>query len=235
MGNERARQDGGPLPSDADALRRVEVLRTLDEDALQGLAESSILRHYTTGQFMMGVEEWETEVCIIAEGAARLVLYSPDDRVIITGTFGPGEVVGLTLVSGRRRRGLVQATKRVVAYHLRAQLLRQAIAAHPSVALGILDEVVRRLAVMDVVVESIALQDVPTRLAQCLASRAEGDPQRIVRLTQQELAALIAARREYVNRLLGQWQRRGLVRCPTRGQIVVPDPPRLLSTVANLD
>jgi CRP-like cAMP-binding protein len=111
----------------------------------------------------------------------------------------------------------------------RADFLRY-LETRPQVATMLLAALSRRLRRTNQVVQEAAFLDVPARLARLLLELAgeqgqtgAGDAMIAARLTQAELAGLIGATRESVNKWLGYYERQGLIRCQ-RGQIMVRQP-----------
>jgi CRP-like cAMP-binding protein len=98
---------------------------------------------------------------------------------------------------------------------------------HPSAAITLLSVLSRRLRRNAQIIEDAAFQDVPGRLARTLLELADaqgevGPDGTVVRrsLTQVELASMIGATRESVNKWLGVYRRRGLVRYE-RGRLTI--------------
>jgi CRP/FNR family transcriptional regulator, cyclic AMP receptor protein len=89
---------------------------------------------------------------------------------------------------------------------------------HPDIAVGLLKVMTKRLRDTDQLVQDAAFLGVAERLAKKLLVLAESHgrptPQGIeldVHLTQQDLAAMIGATRESVNKQLGAFRDRGIV------------------------
>src|SRR5437868_4859264 len=81
---------------------------------------------------------------------------------------------------------------------------------------------------------SFAFHDAAIRLAETLWRVSQTDGAlRVARIHQDDLAARVGVSRQTVNRVLGEWRRRGLVSV-ARGEIRLPDPQRFAAWRAEL-
>jgi CRP-like cAMP-binding protein len=110
--------------------------------------------------------------------------------------------------------------------------------ARPGVALGLLATVSRRLRYTTQQVQDAAFLDVPARLARVLLELAQipgglGGAEQVIepRPTQAELAEMVGATRESVNKWLGAYERDGLIR-RERGAIRVVLPEALRKRIS---
>jgi CRP-like cAMP-binding protein len=110
----------------------------------------------------------------------------------------------------------------------RDDLLRE-LERHPSIMLRMLQAMSRRLRLTDRRLEAHAFHDAAIRLAETLwkVSQADGEA-RVARIHQDDLAARVGVSRQTVNRVLGEWRRRGLV-AVARGEIRLSDPQRFMA------
>lgn len=112
---------------------------------------------------------------------------------------------------------------------LKRDSLVELLKTHPSIALRWLTSVVRRLEQANRRIVQLTVGDLSARMIALLASEASQDGRHptVVRLTQSELAALLGATRQHVNRVLRELAEDGLVR-KQYGAIEVLDPERLM-------
>jgi CRP-like cAMP-binding protein len=104
------------------------------------------------------------------------------------------------------------------------------IEADNAVARALLRTLAGRLRVSTKQVEMFALRSLTQRLAGMLLMVAAADPSGLVRLSQGQLAALVAATRPKVNVALAELRARGLVE-PVRAGLRLPGPARLRALV----
>lgn len=133
--------------------------------------------------------------------------------------LGPGTMFGelSCLDNGRRSSTATTVTSSELA-HLPRHDLQRLLDQHPEIASALLLHLTHRLRWADVVMAGLALNDVTGRVAATLVYLAEtlGEPNAdglVIAhdLTQAELAAMVGATRETVNRTLTELAGRGLI------------------------
>ncbi|HEX4207174.1 MAG TPA: Crp/Fnr family transcriptional regulator, partial [Ktedonobacteraceae bacterium] len=136
---------------------------------------------------------------------------SPDGQEISLVVFGKGECFGeLALLDGEPRSADATALERVECYTLQRSDFHKAIMKNPKIAIQILEVLSKRLRKTDKQVEDLIFLDVYGRVAKKLLELAEEHGIQVengvmidVRLTQQELASMVGASRESVNKVMG--------------------------------
>jgi CRP/FNR family cyclic AMP-dependent transcriptional regulator len=159
------------------------------------------------------------DVVIVLAGRVKLVAYGIDQREVVLGLRGPGELIGeMAALGGQRRTATAIALDDVEAGYLAAGELRAFLAEHPSVALVLIRMLVQRLSEADRDRIDLATQDSVGRVAKRLLELAgdhgtpDGAGTRIeLSLTQDELASWTGATRETVSRALRLMRRLGWI------------------------
>jgi len=156
---------------------------------------------------------------MIKEGKVKICLISPDGQEISLVVFGKGEYFGdLALLDGLPRSADAIALEKVECYTLQRSDFQKAIMKNPKIAIQVLEVLSKRIRSTDAMVEDLIFLDVYGRVAKKLLelSDAHGvkveDGTRIdVRLTQQELASMVGASRESVNKVMGYFTDKGFI------------------------
>ncbi len=157
-----------------------------------------------------------------------------EGRENLTSVLGPGEMFGeLSLFDPRpRTMGAVAVTDARLAA-LNHDDLRKWLADRPDVAMHLLRALVRRLRRTNDVLSDLVFTDVPGRVAKALLDLAErfgtqqGDGLQVNHdLTQEELAQLVGASRETVNKALADFVARGWIQLHPKSVLLI-DPERL--------
>jgi CRP-like cAMP-binding protein len=173
-----------------------------------------------------------TAFYVIASGRVKIVLTSPDGKELILRRLGPGGFHGeLALLDDEPRSADAIASESSVLLVLQRDAFRQFLAEHPEVAtklLGTVSQYLRRNAEL---IQDATFLDVPARLARVLlelAAPAAGEvpePGAVIadKIKQGELASLVGATRESVNKWLGTFEKQGLIRYD-KGQITLLRP-----------
>lgn len=199
------------------------------------LAAGVAPRRYRHGEVVVGQGQAVTCLRLVVSGAVRLSAVVPSGREVVVGLLGAGDVFGeLALLGGGPspvEARAVGSETRIVALPLEA--LREVVRRAPASAEELLRLVASRLHHTAGALEETLAHDVPTRVSLRLRdlARSHGtaaaDGVRLPpRLTQEELARMVGATRESVNRTLSSLAARGLVRVEGR-RYVVPDPDAL--------
>jgi CRP-like cAMP-binding protein len=221
------------LPDVRDLLRRATLFGGLSDDAVTGLADHMRRRTFRRGTMIFHRDQAGDALYIVASGRVRLFVPAEGGEELTVDIAGPGEVFGeLALLDGRPRSASAGAVEDTVTYTLDRETFKQALAAIPGLAAGVIELLSARLRHVTEYAESLAYMDVHGRLARALLELAErygvaGDGLEIdLDLTQTELATMVGATRERVNRALAVFRSQGLVELRGR-KIVLHDPGRL--------
>jgi CRP/FNR family cyclic AMP-dependent transcriptional regulator len=216
---------------DSSLLARSGFLADLSPPDLRELAAHLRRRRYPKGQILFAQGEPGVSLFVVESGLVNTVLAYTDGKEIVLNSYGPGDVFGeLSLLDGEGRSAdaVVESDSQLLVLG-RDEFVRF-LEERPRIAISLLAIVTRKVRRLTRQVYDIAFLDVPARLAQTLLelSATRGKPAncgaaRSFRATQTELASLIGATRESVNKWLGYFEDRGLVR-RTRGQVTVLRP-----------
>jgi len=162
-----------------------------------------------------------TAFYVIASGKVKIALTSPDGKELILRRLGPGGFHGeLALLDDEPRSADAVATDAGVLLVLQRDAFRQFLSEHPDIAtklLGTVSQYLRRNAEL---IQDATFLDVPARLARILLELATEPgaaelppPGAIIpdRMKQGELASLVGATRESINKWLGSFEKQGLI------------------------
>jgi CRP/FNR family cyclic AMP-dependent transcriptional regulator len=203
-------------------------------EASLGRTLDSTPRRFDHGEVITRQGDPVSSLSLVASGVVRLSAVTPEGREVVVGLLGVGQVFGeaALLDDGAERDSLVEA--RVVGsatiVQIPASTLRTVIEGNPATGEELLRLVAARLHRTSVALEEALAQDVPVRVSRRLRQlaldhgdrRSGGGVRLRVPLTQDELARMVGASREAVNRSLGVLAARGLVRTEHR-TFVIPD------------
>ncbi|TQS45282.1 Crp/Fnr family transcriptional regulator [Cryptosporangium phraense] len=172
---------------------------------------------------------------IVLEGKIKLLRRSPDGREGVLALMGPSDLLGELAVfdpGPRTATAVVVSDARLAQMH--RDQLRPWIAEHPAVGRQLLQVLARRLRRTGDHQADLIFTDVSGRLAKTLLELArrfgvpERDSVRVYHdLTQDELAQLVGASRETVNKSLSDFATRGWIRLESK-QVVILNRERLV-------
>lgn len=215
-------------------LAQVPLFAGLTPGELDGLA-GLIRRHrYKEGEVVFHEDDAGTALYIIEKGEVKIVLGSTEGKEVLLSLLGPGDFFGeLALFDGESRSADAVAKEASQLLIIGREDFLRFLADHPRVAMSLLAILSRRLRRTDELVRDAAFCNVPTRLIRKLLdlgqTRGQQGLQGVViasELTQSDLADMIGATRESVNKWLRYYAKKSLLRYD-RGQITLMDVKRL--------
>src|SRR2546430_4624649 len=198
--------------NEAIYLKQVPLFAGLADEDIRGLMALAKRRTFRSGGVIFHREDPGQVLYVIREGKVKICLISPDGQEISLVVFGKGEYFGeFALLDGLPRSADAIALEKVECYTLQRSDFHNAIMKNPRIAIQIMEVLCERLRRTDQQVEDLIVLDVYGRVAKKLLELAEthgvkqedGSIFINVRLTQQELAAMVGASRESVNKVLG--------------------------------
>jgi CRP/FNR family cyclic AMP-dependent transcriptional regulator len=197
--------------NEAIYLKQVPLFAGLADEDIRGLMALAKRRTFRSGEVIFHREDPGQVLYVIKEGKVKISLISPDGQEISLVVFGKGECFGeIAILDGLPRSADAVALEKVECYTLQRSDFHNAIMKNPKIAIQIIEVLTRRLRSTDQMVEDLIFLDVYGRVAKKLLELADthgtkvDDGTRIdVRLTQQEIASMVGASRESVNKVMG--------------------------------
>jgi CRP/FNR family transcriptional regulator, cyclic AMP receptor protein len=192
-------------------LAQVSLFSNLDLDSLRALANAMRRRSFRPGEVIFHRDDPGQVLYIIREGKVKIYITSPEGQEVVLAVFGPSDYFGeLALLDGQPRSASAIALDAVEAYALQRNDFITAVSHYPRIAIQVMNVLSRRLRQTDAMIEDLLFLDVHGRVAKKLLELAEvhgvSTPEGIrieLRLTQSDLASLVGASRESVNKVMG--------------------------------
>lgn len=217
-----------------DVLRINPLFAALDPDGAAALRSSLVEIGITKGQALFREGEPGDQMYVILDGKVKLGQTSPDGRESLLAILGPGEMFGeLSLFDPGLRASTATALTDAVVLGLSNEQLMPWLAGRPEVAAALLQALARRLRRTNEAMADLVFSDVPGRVAKALMDLGEKFGTVTTEgllvthdMTQEELAQLVGASRETVNKALADFTQRGWIRLESR-QVVILDVERL--------
>jgi CRP-like cAMP-binding protein len=171
---------------------------------------------------------------ILQSGKVKLGRKSPDGRENLLWIAGPSDMFGeLSIFDPGPRTSSATTVTEVRALSMDRPALREWINKRPEIAEQLLRAVARRLRRTNNMLSEQIFTDVPGRVARALlqfAQRFGSQEAGLLRvthdLTQEEIAQLVGASRETVNKALADFAHRGWLRLEGKSVLIL-DPERL--------
>ena len=226
----------------ATALSRVPLFASLNAGQLAELARVVRRHRYSSDQTIFYQGDPGDTFYVILSGQVKVSVTSPEGQEAILVVLDAGEGFGeFALLDDQPRSATIEATENTDVLVLRKDDFRRLLRQMPDIAIGLLRVLTKRLRDTDQLVQDAAFLDVGDRLAKKLLvlmdSHGKAGPQGAVvltmQLTQSELASMIGATRESVNKQLGAFRDQGIV-AVDRQRITILSPERLRARVGPL-
>ena len=223
-----------PLDHTVGLLQEVPFFAGILRQDLIPLAAACRPRRYRRHQIIFARDDPGVTLHIVRSGRVRIVLSSPQGHEILLALMWPGDFFGeLSLLDGLPRSATAVANEPTVTLTLARPEFLRVLERTPQMAHQIILALSARLRRTDLLLGDSVFLGLATRLAKRLWElvKAQGEPEgpkgpRTIRITQLELAAMVGATRESVNRELHALEGRGLIRVD-RGRIQLHRPEAL--------
>jgi CRP/FNR family transcriptional regulator, cyclic AMP receptor protein len=195
-------------------LDRIPLFAEVPPNQVAELARLMQRRTYRRGEIIFHKGDPGTSLYCIARGQVKIVLPSETGEEAVIAVLETGDLFGeLALFDGLPRSATMETLAETEVLLLRREDFLALVHRHPEMAIALLGVLSRRLRATDERIEDAMFLDVPGRLAKRLLELADRYGRRTergleitLRLSQQDLAAMVGATRESVNKHLG-WMR----------------------------
>jgi CRP-like cAMP-binding protein len=214
---------------DNDVLRQSPLFSALDDEAATALRASMTETRLRRGEVLFHEGDEGDKLYVVTEGKVKLGRTSSVGRENLLAIQGPGQMFGeLSLFDPGPRSATVTAVTDATFSSLSHEDLLRWLDGRPAVARGLLAQLAGRLRRANDVVADLVFSDVPGRVAKALLDLADrfgrtaDDGVHVHHdLTQEELAQLVGASRETVNKALADFVSRGWLRLEPRSVVIM--------------
>ncbi len=214
-----------------EMLQRVSLFAQLQPRELADVASALRLARVPANSNLMSMEQPGNRVYIILSGTVKVFVDHVDGTEVILALLGPGEVVGeMSLVDNLTRSASVTTLESsTLAWMDRASFWHE-LQSIPQLTTNMVTMLSRRLRLANTRLRANATLDVEGRaalqilaLAQEFGEETEDGVRIPVRLSQNDLAALVSASRVRVNQIMVEYKRRGYIEVDRNLRITVLD------------
>jgi len=195
--------------------------------------EGGVTRRLPHGEVIVRQGDAVSSLFLVTAGAVRLSSVTASGREIVVGLLCRGDLFGESALLGDPSLVRAEAVGPTTLLALPIASLRSTLERTPATAEELLRLIAARLHRTSAALEDAMAADLPSRVVGRLRELADDHgvpgPNGVrlrVPLTQDELARMVGASRESVNRTVGALAARGVVRS-SGGRIVITDPDAL--------
>ncbi|MCA9973011.1 MAG: Crp/Fnr family transcriptional regulator [Anaerolineales bacterium] len=222
-------------------LKQSPLFAALSEAQLRQIAADVVERRFASGEIIFREGDPGQVLYVVRSGQVRIFVNGVDGSETSVILFGrAGEMFGeLAVVDGLPRSATAVALDTTILYLITRADFRKHMQRCPQFALNFMKELSMRVRYNTRQMDSLASLGIPQRLARKLMELAQ-DYGRATQdgvcldltLTQADLASLVGATRESVNKCLRQFRDRRWILLE-QGQIVIQDPDALRAQVVS--
>jgi CRP-like cAMP-binding protein len=214
---------------DKQIVGKAPLFSALDEETAHSLQNSMTSKKVSKGHTLFKVGAPGNELFVVVEGKMKLGTQTADGRENLLTILGPGEMFGeLSIFDPGPRTSTATAVTDCRLLSLSHTQVLGWITAHPEVSFQLLARLAQRLRRSNEVLADLVFSDVPGRVAKAILDLGtrfgveKPDGLHVHHdLTQEELAQLVGASRETVNKALADFAGRGWIRLEPRTVVVL--------------
>ena len=215
--------------SNEEVVRKAPLFTALDDASATTLRASMKEVKVSKGNTLFKEGDDGDRLFVVVDGKLKLGTSSGDGRENLLSILGPGDMFGeLSLFDPGPRTATATAVTDSKLLSLANDQVIGWVTAHPEVSLHLLGRLAQRLRRTNEVLADLVFADVPGRVAKAIMDLGEkfgvkkDDGLHVNHdLTQEELAQLVGASRETVNKALADFSARGWVRLEPRAVVVL--------------
>ncbi|HUR51075.1 MAG TPA: Crp/Fnr family transcriptional regulator [Mycobacteriales bacterium] len=212
-----------------EVLARAGLFQGIAAEAAEAVAASLEHGDYARGETVFAEGEQGDTLYIVLEGKVKIGRRASDGRENMLSVMGPSDMFGeLSLFDPGPRTATATVVTDARLASLAHAALRPWLTNRPEIAEQLLRVLARRLRRTNDALADLIFTDVPGRVAKQLLALSERfgstEPEGLRvhhDLTQEELAQLVGASRETVNKALADFASRGWVRVDSRALTII--------------
>ncbi len=217
-------------------LDRIALFAGVPEETLAALERQVHEVTFPAGTQVVSAAQPGEAVYFVLEGKVRVYLEQPDGSAVTFAFLGPGDLFGeMSVVDESLRSASAATVEKSTLLWMDRPTFQRSLRELPAVALNLVRELSARLRKANEQIQALATLDVAGRVVRQLLALADryGEPDAEGRrhiplpLTQSDIADMVAATRERVNRVMVALGHEGALRVEPDHHITLLDEERL--------
>lgn len=211
-----------------EILSRAGIFQGVDPIAVNNLISELETVRYPRGTVIFEEGEPGDRLYIITAGKVKLARHAVDGRENLLTVMGPSDMFGeLSIFDPGPRTSSAVCVTEVMCATMNSEMLHKWINSYPEISEQLLRVLARRLRRTNAALADLIFTDVPGRVAKTLLQLAnrfgtqENGALRVNHdLTQEEIAQLVGASRETVNKALATFAHRNWIRLEGKSVLI---------------
>ena len=197
---------------DQDLLGNAEFFKDFEGEALTDVVRAAASRSFSRGGVIFTEGDEGTELFVVVSGRIAIANRSIDGRESVVALMERGDLFGdMALFDGRPRSADARALEPSEVIAIPFDLLRSIYEAKPELLWNVVEMLAMRLRNTDEQLADSVFLDVTGRTAKRLLELAGEADEFSLPITQEELAGMVGASRERVNKAIASFVRLGWI------------------------
>ncbi|HET9058311.1 MAG TPA: Crp/Fnr family transcriptional regulator [Acidimicrobiales bacterium] len=193
---------------DVSALSRSELFSALGQEALARVAAEASTTRLERNDALFAEGDDAQELFVMLSGRVAIAKRSPDGRESLVALMEKGDLFGeMPLFDDEPRSASARALERSEVARISFDVVRKELEEEPALLWHVVGILARRLRSADDALADAMLLDVTGRTAKRLLELAGDADEFVLPITQEELAGLVGASRERVNKAIAAFIR----------------------------
>jgi CRP/FNR family transcriptional regulator, cyclic AMP receptor protein len=198
--------------SHASIIAASEFFSAASPAVIDAIASSAHEKNLVRGDVLFKEGDVPDALYIVLSGRIAIAIDNKplDSRESVVALMVDGDLFGdLALLDGGARSALARALEPSTVLHIPYSAVEPQLSSNPDLLWGITRVLARRLRAMDEALADSVFLDVTGRTAKRLLELSEGKDEFVLPVTQEELAGMVGASRERVNKAIASFIRLG--------------------------
>ena len=210
--------------SDRRLLNSTELFASLPEAMVEHLRTKARDRNLAKGELLFSQGDESSDLYVVMDGRIAISTRSTDGRESMVAVLENGGLFGeMGLFDGGPRSAEARALIDTSLLEIAFDDVRAAIEVRPEVLWAIVRLLAQRIRATDEALADAVFLDVPARTAKRLLELAEDADEFQLPMTQEDLAGLVGASRERVNKAIAMFVRLGWIQSTGRSRYRILD------------
>lgn len=196
-------------------LRTIPLFHDLTDADLAVMNDLAIEKHVPKGTVVLTEGSIGDSLFAIVSGRVKVYIGDEDGREIILKMLNTGDFFGeMSMIDSQPRSASVSTLENCVFRVLSHEAFEECLRRAPRIATMVMQSLAKRLRDADRKISTLALMDVYGRVASTLLELAINSNGKMIvgeKLSQQDIANMVGASREMVNRILKDLTDRGYI------------------------
>jgi CRP/FNR family transcriptional regulator, cyclic AMP receptor protein len=193
-----------------EVLAQTEFFAGASPDALTALTAIARERHLIRGDVLFNEGDEPDALYVVLKGRVAIANQSFDNRESVYALMEPGDLFGeMSMLDNLPRSALARALEPSTVLSIPNGPVLELLQSNPAMLWGVTKLLAGRIRAMDEALSDSVFLDVTGRTAKRLLELADGADEFVLPVTQEELAGMVGASRERVNKAIASFIRLG--------------------------